>query len=52
MTTRNVVHHHDGNNRNNRPANLAVFEDQSAHLRYHHDATSAAPIWDGRLLAL
>lgn len=30
-----VVHHIDGNKRNNDPANLKVFASQSEHARYH-----------------
>lgn len=42
-----VVHHHDGDNRNNSVENLAVFESQRDHMRFHHHG-DAAPIWDGR----
>lgn len=42
-----VVHHHDGNNRNNALINLAVFASQSDHLRYHHTGRPL-PVWDGR----
>lgn len=30
-----VVHHIDGNRRNNRPENLRVFESQSDHVKFH-----------------
>ena len=30
-----VVHHIDGNKRNNDPTNLMVFENQSQHAKYH-----------------
>jgi hypothetical protein len=42
-----VVHHHDGNNKNNAVENLAVFESQREHMRFHHYG-DAAPVWDGR----
>jgi hypothetical protein len=31
-----VVHHEDGDNRNNAVDNLRVFESQSEHVAYHH----------------
>lgn len=43
-----VVHHHDGDNRNNHPSNLAVFRNQSDHMAYHHGVTVVRPLWDGR----
>ena len=30
-----VVHHIDGNKRNNEPSNLKVFENQAEHARFH-----------------
>ncbi len=42
-----VVHHHDGDNRNNAIQNLAVFESQRDHMRFHHTG-QPDPIWDGR----
>ena len=45
-----VVHHHDGDNRNNAIENLAVFESQRDHMRHHH-GTPGLAIWDGRLIA-
>ena len=30
-----VVHHIDGNKRNNKPENLRVFESQSDHAKFH-----------------
>lgn len=44
-----VVHHHDGNNRNNVLFNLAVFESQSDHMKYHHTGRPL-PVWDGRIV--
>jgi hypothetical protein len=44
-----VVHHWDGNTRNNDRSNLAVFASQSDHMA-HHRGRSVAPIWDGRSL--
>lgn len=45
----NVVHHWDGDETNNNLDNLAVFANNSDHMRYHagYDTT---PIWDGRSL--
>lgn len=45
-----IVHHKDGNQRNNDRANLQVFDSQSSHLRYHHGKTLAVPLWDGASL--
>lgn len=42
----NVVHHHDGDNRNNRIDNLAVFATQADHMSYERGG-DAKPIWDG-----
>lgn len=41
-----VVHHKDGNQRNNDRSNLMVFASQADHLAYHHGRT-IAPLWDG-----
>ena len=41
-----IVHHKDGNNRNNDRANLAVYASHSAHLRNHHGKLET-PLWDG-----
>lgn len=32
-----VVHHRDGNKRNNAPENLVVFQSQSDHVRHHYE---------------
>jgi hypothetical protein len=44
----NVVHHHDGDNRNNRLSNLAVFATNSDHIAHHHGISEVKPLWDGR----
>jgi hypothetical protein len=44
-----VVHHFDGNNLNNDPANLALLPSHSEHLRLHHELP-AQVLWDGRSL--
>ena len=36
LTGREVVHHIDGNRRNNLPANVLVLESQSVHMRLEH----------------
>lgn len=46
LAPRNVVHHKDGNNRNNSLSNLAVFSSQSDHLSFHRGGP-VQPIWDG-----
>jgi hypothetical protein len=42
-----VVHHEDGNNRNNDLGNLRVFLNQAEHMKYHHKH-KAVLLWDGR----
>lgn len=42
-----IVHHKDGNNRNNNLDNLAVYLANSDHLKHHHSNPDAQPIWDG-----
>lgn len=41
-----IIHHKDGDNRNNNLANLAVYRSQSEHMN-HHRKGKAKPIWDG-----
>lgn len=41
-----VVHHVDGDNRNNDRANLMVFANQSDHMA-HHRGRKIAPLWCG-----
>ncbi len=42
----NVIHHKDGDNRNNDRSNLAVYQSQSDHMNHHRNG-NAQPIWDG-----
>jgi len=43
-----VIHHKDGDNRNNNLDNLQVFASQSDHLKVtHHNNGNIKPIWDG-----
>jgi hypothetical protein len=42
----NVVHHKDGDSRNNDRSNLAVFQSQSDHIK-HHRGQAVNPVWDG-----
>lgn len=46
-----VVHHWDGDNRNNAVQNLGVFASQADHMR-HHRGGKVDPVWDGRLRAV
>lgn len=41
-----VVHHKDGDNRNNDRSNLVVFATQAEHIA-HHRGRTIAPLWDG-----
>ncbi len=41
-----VVHHKDGDSRNNDRSNLAVYQSQSDHMNHHRNG-KAQPIWDG-----
>ena len=42
----NVIHHKDGDSRNNDRSNLAVYRSQSDHMNHHRDSKAEA-IWDG-----
>ena len=43
-----VVHHDDGNVRNNRVDNLIVFTNQSDHMKHHHGLNHVTPLWNGK----
>jgi hypothetical protein len=43
LTRREVVHHKDGNPRNNHPSNLQVFDSNADHLR--HELSGRIPNW-------
>jgi len=47
LTHEMVIHHVDGNNKNNDLSNLAVYASQSAHMMHHHGKSQAKPIWTG-----
>lgn len=47
LTRTHVVHHVDGDHRNNALPNLWVFKDASAHQRFHHGGRHIAPVWMG-----
>lgn len=51
LEPQNIVHHKDTNQANNALDNLAVFADQSAHLKHHHALAvghkGPRPLWDG-----
>lgn len=42
-----VVHHKDGDNRNNDRVNLAVFINNAEHVSFHRGGDTK-PIWDGK----
>ena len=42
-----IVHHKDGDERNNDLANLCVFASHSDHMKYHHSKSKVEPLWDG-----
>ena len=44
-----IVHHKDGNQRNNDRANLVVFASNSDHMA-HHRGRKVQPLWDGATL--
>ena len=41
-----VIHHKDGDNRNNDRSNLTVYSSQADHMNHHRNG-KAKPIWDG-----
>ena len=41
----NIVHHKDGDNRNNDRSNLAVYQSQANHMN-HHRGGKIKPIWE------
>jgi len=43
----NIIHHVDGNCRNNDLSNLMVFNNHSEHLKHHHGKSKTMPTWDG-----
>ena len=47
LTHEMVIHHKNGNNKNNDLSNLAVYANQADHMKHHHGKNSARPIWDG-----
>lgn len=46
-----IVHHKDGNQRNNNLANLSVFENQADHIA-HHRGRTVIPLFDGSTIAM
>jgi hypothetical protein len=42
-----VVHHIDGNCRNNDLSNLMVFDGNGTHVKYHRGCPNANPLWEG-----
>lgn len=42
-----IVHHKDGDDRNNDRSNLAVYASNSDHIKAHHGKSRVEPIWDG-----
>jgi len=47
LLRKNIVHHENRNQNDNRLENLRVFRDVGDHVRYHRDY-DVEPIWDGR----
>lgn len=45
-----IVHHEDGNCKNNDRANLKAFKDQGDHIKYHRLSKKPKPVWDGSIL--
>ena len=50
LTPEMIVHHKDGDDRNNNLTNLAVFANQSDHMKHHHGKRAVTFIWDGAIL--
>ena len=48
LTVAQVVHHVNGDDRDNRLANLWVFASQSDHMKHHH-GRQVVPVWRGDL---
>lgn len=46
LEPQHIVHHKDGNQKNNDRSNLLVFASQSDHLK-HHRGRTVNPLWDG-----
>lgn len=42
-----IVHHKDGDNRNNDKANLAVYAGNGDHVRVHRTSKHVEALWDG-----
>jgi len=42
-----TVHHINGDEKDNRKENLAVFEDNGDHVRYHRGCAYKEPVWNG-----
>ena len=42
-----VVHHKDGDGRNNDLNNLAVYRSNGDHIKHHHNKHPVNPVWDG-----
>jgi len=42
-----IVHHVDGDERNNNLDNLEVYASQSDHIKHHHGKSKVMPLWRG-----
>lgn len=47
-----VVHHKDGNDRNNNLNNLQVLDSQSSHTKFHRTGKLTGLLWDGSTVDL
>ena len=47
-----IVHHKDGDNRNNDKANLVVYAGNGDHVRAHRTSKLVAVLWDGASLEI